>query len=104
MNMPEFSAEASVATTGGRHQRARFSAGDNQIGGVVPAQVCCGTVSARCNGPFGARTTGFTSTTVVGGVPFSCGGAWQYAFTNVCRDLATGAITSRTNGCGFCFF
>lgn len=104
MNMPGFSAEASVTPTGGGRQCARFSAGDNQIDVVVPAQICCGTVSGSCNGPFGALTTGRVSTTVVGGVPFSCFGGWQYAFTNVCRDLPTGAITSRTNGCGFCFF
>jgi hypothetical protein len=104
MNMPGFSAEASVATAGKRDKCARRSAADNQINVVVPAQTCCGTVSAGCNGPFGALATGRVSTTVVGGVPFSCFGGWQYAFINVCRDLATGAITSRTNGCGFCFF
>jgi hypothetical protein len=103
VNMPLFSAEASIVPTGRRRQPAGLSE-ENQLGAVVPAQVACGTVTARCNGPFGARSTGFTSTTVVGGVPNRCGGAWQYAFTNVCRDLPTGAITSRTDGCGFCFF
>jgi hypothetical protein len=103
MNMPGFSAEASVAATGARQKCGRLSVGDNQIGIVVPAQVCCGTVSGPCNGPFGALVVGRVSTTVVGGVPFSCFLGWQYAFTNVCRDLSTGAITSRTNGCGFCF-
>ena len=103
MNSPGFSAEASVYTPGRRYQFSLSSAGDDRIE-VVPAQVCCGTVSARCNGPFGSRATGFTSTTIVGGVANSCGGPFQFAFTNVCRDLSTGVITSRTNGCGFCLF
>jgi len=101
MKMPGLSAEASLSRRS-MFQLRPLPFGDEVIG-VVPAQTCCGTVTAPCTGSFGARVVGRISTTVVGGVANSCPGGWQYAWTNVCRSLTTGAITSRTDGCGFCF-
>jgi len=102
MTMPGLSAEASLSRRS-RYQLRALQFGDEGTG-VVPAQTCCGTVTAPCNGSFGALATGRVSTTVVGGVANPCFGGWRYAWTNVCRSLTTGAITSRTDGCGFCFF
>lgn len=102
MKMPRFSAEASLSRRGTYNVPAPSA--EDHLSGVVPAQTCCGTVTAPCNGPFGASVVGRISTTIVDGVANSCFGGWQYAWTNVCRSLTTGATTSRTNGCGFCFF
>ena len=101
MNIPRFSAEASLSAS--RTYQLPHSSESEQTG-VVPAQTCCGRVSAPCNGPFGALATGRVSTTVVDGIANPCFGGWRYAFTDVCRSLTTGATVSRTNGCGFCFF
>jgi hypothetical protein len=102
MKMPGLTAEASLSRRSPYQLRPR-PFGDEPTG-VVPAQTCCGTVTAPCNGPFGAQVVGRISTTVVGGVANACPGGWRYAWTNVCRSLTTGGIVSRTDGCGFCFF
>lgn len=102
MKMPTLSAEASLSRRSGYQLAALADAPDRN--GVVPAQTCCGTVTAPCNGSFGAAVTGRVSTTVVDGIPNRCFAPWQYAWTNVCRSLTTGATVSRSSGCGFCFF
>lgn len=102
MRMPLLSAEASLSRRSG-YQLSALSGADGQ-NAVIPAQICCGTVTGPCNGPFGALATGRVSTTIVDGIANRCFAGWQYAWTNVCRSLTTGATVSRTSGCGFCFF